>query len=160
MIKVERDKELPRASFASLELRAINEKTARGKGCNIRRDGKGILLRSFYVASCSSIDCTAASPSFAPSLPSFSLFAPPFHPLCDVLKGHVKYSGGIFITVLSGNARRLISLSARGRRAKWIANVFGCQCTPPFFLALQKEYCIIFIKFTHNTCIRSFQRYN
>lgn len=65
----------------------------------------------------------------SPSLyPRSHFSAPPLHPSCDVLKGHVKYSGGIFITVLSGNARGLISLSARGRRAKWIANVFGCQC--------------------------------
>lgn len=82
-----------------------------------RRDGKGILLLPFYLRS--GIDCTAAFPSFL-SL-SFSLSPPPFTSSLDVLKGHVKYSEGIFITVLSGNACGLISLSVRGRRAKWIA---------------------------------------
>lgn len=125
MVKVERDKEMLQARFVSRELRTINEKTCAGQKCNTRRDGKRILLRPFYLASCSGIDCTAAFPSFPlfpcshfPLLPAPSL---------DVLKGHVKYSGGIFITVLSGNARRLISLSARERRAKWIAKR-GVKC--------------------------------
>jgi len=48
------------------------------------------------------IDCTAATPSFPPS---FSLSAR--SPSPDVLKGqHVKYSRGVFITVLFfGDAR-------------------------------------------------------
>lgn len=69
----------------------------------------------------------------------------------DVLKGHVKYSEGIFITVLSGNACGLISLSVRGRRVKWIAKrEIKCIRLPVCFFTffrLQREDYIIFIKF-------------
>jgi len=105
MVKVERDKEMPQASFVSLELRTTNKKTAQNKRCNIRKDGKGILLRFFVY---SGIDCTAAS---SRSLSSFSLTVLRSIPWCI----NVKYSGSIFITVLSGNTRGLISLSARGQ---------------------------------------------
>lgn len=113
-------------------------------------DGKEILLLSFYLRS--AIDCITAFPSFLP--PSFPLFPPPFASL-DVLKGHVKYSEGIFITVLSGNACRLISLSVGGRRAKWIAKgeikCIRLSVCFFFFFRLQREDYIIFIKFIQNT---------
>lgn len=118
-------------------------------------DGKGILLLSFYLRP--SIDCTTAFPSLLP--PSFSLFPPPFASSLDVLKGHVKYSEGIFITVLSGNACGLISLSVGGRRAKWIAKrEIKCIRLPVcfffIFFRLQREDNIIFIKFIQNTNTR------
>jgi len=79
---------------------------------------KGFFYDPFTC--CSGIDCTAAFPSF-PLLPLFFLTFRSSASSLDVLKGHVKYSGGIFITILSGNARGLISSSAQERKAKWIA---------------------------------------
>jgi len=115
---------------------------------------KGFFYDPFTC--CSGIDCTAAFPSF-PLLPLFFLTFRSSASSLDVLKGHVKYSGGIFITVLSGNARGLISSSARERKAKWIAqegnriySVASVLFFYPFWL--QKGYCIIFIKSTHNIC--------
>lgn len=122
---------------------------------------EGILLLPFYLRS--GIDCTAAFPSFL--LPSFLLFPSTLASSLDVLKGHVKYSEGIFITVLSGNACGLISLSVRGRRAKWIAKrEIKCIRLPVcFFYLFQREDYIIFIKFMQRerTQILGFiQRYN
>lgn len=127
------------------------------------RKAKGVthaeMEKGFFYSPFTSPPVPASSFSFAPSLPS--LFTPSA-PSLDVLKGHVKYSGGIFITVLSGNARGLISLFARGRRAKWIAKrEIECIRLPvclflfhPFWL--RQGYCIISIKFTHNTRARLF----
>lgn len=124
-------------------------------------DGKGILLLSFYLRP--SIDCTTAFPSLFP--PSFSLFPPPFASSLDVLKGHVKYSEGIFITVLSGNACGLISLSVGGRRAKWIAKrEIKCIRLPVcFFLSFFgfREKITLFLLNLYRTQILGFiQRYN
>ena len=107
MVKVERDKEMPQASFVSLELRTTNKKTAQNKRCNIRKDGKGILLRSSSILALTVQQLRLVS--------SLHFHLPFSAPSLDVLKGHVKYSGSIFITVLSGNTRGLISLSARGQ---------------------------------------------
>ena len=90
MVKVERDKEMPQASFVSLELRTTNKKTAQNKRCNIRKDGKGILLRFFVY---SGIDCTAAS---SRSLSSFSLTVLRSIPWCikgarEIFRKHFHY---------------------------------------------------------------------
>lgn len=108
----------------------------------------------FYGSFTPPVSTSTVQQLFLRSLSSLVLTFRSSAPVLDVLKGHVKYSGGIFITVLSGNACGLISLSARGVKQSGLrrgeSNVFGCQCVP--FLNsfwLQEEYCIIFIKFVH-----------
>lgn len=143
----------------SHELRSINEKTAESKECNTQ-GWKGFFYCLFTSVSAS----TAAFSSFL--LPSFLLFPSTLASL-DVLKGHVKYSEGIFITVLSGNACGLISLSVRGRRAKWIAKrEIKCIRLPvcfflPFFNFREKITLFLLNLCRKRTQILGFiQRYN
>lgn len=100
----------------SHELRSINEETAESKGYNTQGWKRDSFTALFISVPASTVQLF---PSFLPS--SFSLSPPSFASSLDILKGHVKYSEGIFITVLSGNACGLISLSIQGRKAKWIA---------------------------------------